>query len=211
MGGGLLAVTRGHLGQVRGASRWATATLLYALGWVVLGALRGVVPEVISVVVGQGLVLLSLSLYLVILAEFNAVPMRVFWLYALGVAEAVLLTIFTISPDFRVRQIVLSACVSTVALASVRVLLSGRVHRPASHTFTAGMFAFCGTFMAARTLIYLVWETNPSQDAFVLSPMNDISYLVFYVFGAMLTFGFVLMCNDRFCGFWNAGRAPTDR
>ena len=55
IGGGLL-VTRNYFGEVRGAKQWAVATLLQAVGWIVIGPMRMVLPETVSGVLGPLLV-----------------------------------------------------------------------------------------------------------------------------------------------------------
>ena len=40
-------------------------------------------------------------------------------------------------------------------------------------------------------------RASRSAEAFGQSAVNDGSYLVYYVLAVMLTFGFLLMCNDR--------------
>ena len=61
MGISLLVVSRGYLGQIQGITKWAFATLLQCLGWITLAALRGLIPDIISIVLGNALILLSLA------------------------------------------------------------------------------------------------------------------------------------------------------
>jgi len=96
MGGALLAISRDAPGQqIRGLAQWGKATLMQAAGWMVVGALRGVLPDVISIVAGNALILSSLSWYLLIVAEFNMRRVPVLPIVALIFIEAGLLFYFS--------------------------------------------------------------------------------------------------------------------
>lgn len=199
MSGGLIAVSRGYLAQVRGVRSWAWATLVQAAGWVVLAVLRGVLPEVVSVVAGQGLILWSLMLYLRILAEFFDYPLRMDWLYGLLSLEMLLLAWFvSVEPNFFYRLLVVCACIGLVMFKSAQVLLSRPAKRTASAWFTASLYGLCGVIMVIRAIWFIRHPPPPDQTAFAVNLINDVSYLSFYVVASMLTFGFVLMCNDRY-------------
>jgi PAS domain S-box-containing protein len=49
-----------------------------------------------------------------------------------------------------------------------------------------------------RTLYYLFWFQDTQQEQLGLSLINDVSYLCFYVTAVLITFGFVLMCTERY-------------
>lgn len=197
MATGLLGVTRGYLGEVPGSSRWAWATLIQAIGWTLAAAFRGVVPELLSVVGGHTLIQLSFIQYLLVIHDFRDERPRAFWLYAAIAAEGAVLAYFTaISSDLPARLIVISACVGAVSLRCAYLLGTGVRPRPASHTFTATLFLIAGTFMAGRGAIAAVWWHAPEPH--LVSLLNELSYLVFYLLAATLTFGFVLMCSDRY-------------
>ena len=198
-GGGLMAVSRGYLGQVRGTSEWAKATLLQALGWITVGALRGVLPDLVSIVAGNGLMLASLAWYLAILARFVDRRVHAFWVYGVAASGVGALAYFAqASPNLTARNIVISACVAALALKSAEVLWSGAAARRASHLFMAAILTLCGVFMALRAVVYLVWNPDPGSVAFAMNTINQISLLVFYVVAVLLTFGFILMCNDAY-------------
>lgn len=203
MSGGLFAVTRGYLGEIPELSRWARATVLQALGWTVFGILRGVIPEVFSAVVGNGLVMLSLALYLQIIARFTHrnPPRR--WPYVLVLIQCLLLVYFVaFKPNLAARIIINSLSSAILMLNCAYMLLSKSPRqtgmRPASHSFTATIFAICGSFLVIRANYYLFWFQDNNQQLLGLSLINDISYLCFYISTVAITFGFVLMCNDRY-------------
>ncbi|MSQ72835.1 MAG: PAS domain-containing sensor histidine kinase [Betaproteobacteria bacterium] len=199
LSGGLIAVSRGYLAQVSGVKRWAAATLLQALGLMVVGPLRGVVPDWLSIVVGNGLVQISLAWYLFVLAEFNDRPMPRLPAYALVLAQCAGLAWFaTASPDLAARIVLISACTATLMLACAHVLWTGRGERPASHVLTAALFATGGIFNAGRGAYALIRHSMPDQAPFAPSAVNDVVYLAYYAIVILMTLGFVLMCNDRY-------------
>lgn len=199
MTAGLFSVSRGYLGQVRGVSRWATATLIQTVGWIILGALRGVIPDVVSIVLGNALIELALALYLIILADFNNKPLRPVLFYCVIIVTSSLNFYFSaIDENLNVRIIIISTVASILTLKSVHVLTAPKAIRHPSHTFTLCLYMFCGGFMAFRAVYYIVVWPDPNQAAYASSAINDASYLICYIFAVMLTFGFVLMCNERY-------------
>ncbi|MES2139362.1 MAG: ATP-binding protein [Bacteroidota bacterium] len=195
----LFIVSKGYLGQIKGLTKWAQATGLQCLGWFFLSALRGAVPDVISIVVGNGLLLLSLSLYFNILAEFNNKPSRRLFTYLLVSLEAIILAYFVlIKPDISARIVIISGGAAIFLLASSYVLFSSKSNRPVSHLLTGTLFTLCGFLLAVRSIYTLSIESDPNQTPFGTYPMQNMSFFTFFVISVMLTFGFVLMCNDRY-------------
>ena len=58
---------------MNGMHRWAWATLAQAVGWILLG-MRGVIPDLASVVLAQTLLVISLTMYHHALREFTERP-----------------------------------------------------------------------------------------------------------------------------------------
>jgi signal transduction histidine kinase len=195
----LFAVSRASLGQVKALSRWAKATLLQALAWGVLGVFRGVIPDVVSIVVGQALLLSSYIWYLFILAEFNGQAIKPWFYLSLPLIEACFTTYYTIFQlDFAARNVWISLLVAIVILKSAQLLFSSVDKHLFSVRFLAAVYFFCGVFLLFRSFYYAVLNTNPATAPFGANPINDFAFLVFYVFAVFLSFGFVLICIDRF-------------
>ncbi len=197
IGGGLL-VTRDYFGEVKGAKQWAVATLLQAVGWIVIGPMRMVLPETVSGVLGPLLVQSALTLCLVVLHDFESRPIQRRWLYLLLATYLTLALWFTfVVPSVAARQVLIAATTGFITLRSAWVLWSGRDGRVASHVFMAGVFGVCGLILVMRGAVFLVADpagilpTTPNA-------MSSASLIVFYAFAVVLPFGFVLMCNDRY-------------
>ena len=200
MGGALLAISRGALGrQLPGLAQWGMATLVQAAGWIVFGALRGVLQDEISIVAGHALLLFSLSWYLLIVAKFSARRVPVLPLAALIVVEAGLLFyFFAVENNLGARIVITSTSVAILTLYAAQVVWPRSNDRPVSHQITAGVFALCGAFMTARAVVYLILGTAPDEAPFAINAANQISYLAFYLIATLLTFCYVLMCNEAY-------------
>ena len=198
IGGGLLAVAYGYLGQVPGTYRWALATLLQSIGWFITGGIRGHIPESIAASCGPSLVLLAMALCLFVLYEFEGRPLDKRWYYGLLGANLVASWYFTaIHPSTTIRQILITMTAGPIVFRSAYVLATGPDHRVSSHRFMAGVFAACGIVIVARGLIFLL------ADPALVSPIqanavSSVTLMTFYVVAVVMPFGFVLMCNDRF-------------
>lgn len=203
---GLYLIARVYAGQMLGVSRWARACLIQAMGWIVVGALRGVLPDVLSIVLGQVLILTALIIYLQVFAELTQQSVAKRWRYLPIGFEVLGLTYFSVvSIDLPARIAVISLACGVVMCKTIHVLL----HAPRSASgvksalsvtrkFTAGLYAVCAGVMIGRTIYYFLWQPKLPVLPFSQNAMNDASYIVFYVFSTMLTFGFLLMCNDRY-------------
>ncbi|MES2590854.1 MAG: ATP-binding protein [Bacteroidota bacterium] len=195
----LYAVSRGYLAPIKGITKWATATLLQSLGWFITGGLRGIVPDIFSIVIGNGLILLCIGLYFNIIVVFNKVQISSFWIYILVSIEAIFLFYFTsISPNVAARIATISLCTAILMFSNGYLLFSKKNDRPISHLLTGSMFVFCGLILTIRFFNSLLIDNDPDQDPFGPHPMQDISYFTFYITSVMLTFCFILMCNDRY-------------
>lgn len=207
MSGGLFLVTRGPLGEIRGLRRWAAATLVQSLGWTLIGPLRGVVPLVVSVTVGYGLLALSVAFYLMVIADFTRTKVRLGFIYGTIVVQTLLLIYFSwIEDNAPIRLLVATACIGVLMLASSQRILSGPGIHPASHRLTAALFAVCGFMVLVRGAYAVMPDPHPGPHWYTAA-INDATYLVFFVTATMLSFGFVLMVSDRYIAQQQEDRA----
>ncbi len=205
----LFALARGRLGETDALHRWAMATLANGAGWAFFGLLRGVVPDLLSILVGNGLLVLSLGLYLTIVAELVGRRIPLSWTVGLVAAQSALLAYFTlVTPQVAARIVVASACGAGLMVATGRVLLAGRPNRPVSDTLTAWMFLANGSLLVARLLYFLLWNNQANQSPIASGPVNNVMYSGFFITGIVLHFGFLMMLNDRY--ELRRGRAIAD-
>ena len=197
----LFGVSRAYSRQMNGMHRWAWATLAQAVGWILLG-MRGVIPDLASVVLAQTLLVISLTMYHHALREFTERPAPLAWIYLPAALDLVATVYWTMSSDnVAARTSAIAVCTAAAMLQSSDVLLSGGARaRPASHRFTGRAFLACGTVLSVRAVYYAaVAGVTTTANAAIFEPgaIQDASFLTFYVMVIVLTFGFVLMCNDR--------------
>lgn len=198
----LFGVSRAYSRQMNGMHRWAWATLAQAVGWILLG-MRGVIPDLASVVLAQTLLVISLTMYHHAIREFTERPAPLAWIYLPAALDLVATVYWTMSSDnVAARTSAIAVCTAAAMLQSSDVLLSGGARaRPASHRFTGRAFLACGTVLSVRAVDYaaVAGVTTTTANAAIFEPgaIQDASFLTFYVSVIVLTFGFVLMCNDR--------------
>nr|WP_243836514.1 PAS domain-containing sensor histidine kinase [Leptospira meyeri] len=199
MSGGLWFAARGYFQRLRFVKDWSIATLLQALGWVVMGALRGVIPDWISISAGNSLILLSLVYSNnIILSMFDRKTMWKSGLFSV-VLVFVLLVFHQFSdfaPKYRISLISFAASIQLI-LSSKTILAANRKARLSSH-FAAFFYLACGIFLFFRFIYYTFADVSVSQIAFGKGPIQDFTYLFFYVTSVMMTFGFLMMCIDIF-------------
>jgi len=194
---GLLSVSRGYLSQIREVRNWAVATLIQATAWILIG-LRDVIPDALSIVVANILILASLSYYFNILSKFMRVKVRSYLIILPLIIASISIYYFTfIIPHFGNRVIVMSVCTMITMFNSSFVLVYKREPNP-THIFTCIIFWACGSIMLFRTAYFL--QSSPQIEDYLLtkSILNDILNLSYFITSLMLSFGFILMCNDRY-------------
>jgi diguanylate cyclase (GGDEF)-like protein/PAS domain S-box-containing protein len=87
-----------------------------------------------------------------------------------------------------------------ILLFANSVLLFTKQHGfcPVSHRLTGTAFAVSAGVSLVRAIYYLVWNTDAHQAVYQHNFIQDISYLTtsFIIVGT--SFGFLLMCNDKY-------------
>lgn len=196
--GALFAARSYAQGEARvSVTVWALGMLSLPVGWGLI-LLRGQIPDVLSVPVGNAFSLLSYALFAHaarILARRPGVP----WLaYAL-----VLLVLLGLGADVlwlhepRARLLGLSAAIAALlAYCTLQVLAGTWRGRSAGAQLTAATFAVGAVILLVR-IVHEGFFPDGNHRAFDATPMQTAVYL-YAAFGPVIaSFGYVLMSNER--------------
>ncbi len=179
-----------------GFNRWMLAKLPAALGWLVI-SLRGLIPDWLSVVVGNGLLITGGILTYEGIRQFRGKPFRDVFNYALFVFLVSGVVYFTwIWPNVNARVILVSAS-GAIIVARCVFELFGNTPRElrSSYWFTGAMFILYDLVLILR--VYKSCTLPALTNPFDADLWQNVLLLVTNVVGIGWTFGFFMMSNHR--------------
>lgn len=196
--GALFAARSYAQGDARlSATVWALGMLSLPIGWGLI-LLRGQIPEVISVPVGNAFSVLTYALFAHaarILARKPGAPWLAYALVALVLVGLALDVVWLHEP--RMRLLGLSLTIAALLAYSTSVVLAGTWRRHgAGAQLTAATLAVGALILLLRVGNELVFP-EANHQAFDATPMQTAVYL-YAAFGPVVaSFGYVLMSNER--------------
>ena len=192
----LLAVWPALPEMIRPSLRWWLAgTLLHPLSLILL-ALRGQVPDALSIVGGNTALALSLTCSAIALRNFYGVPERRERLYVITVLVLLTAMYFSlIEPSLHWRVVLISAGLAVLNGSCARAIFRRGGPRGRIARATGVVFAL-GTAMLAYRALYELFGA-PLPDHFSRTPMQVLSFGFGGVLPVLSTVGFVLMCTER--------------
>jgi diguanylate cyclase (GGDEF)-like protein len=196
---GMFAAAYGRSGNGKhdGMGKWATAMLLETLIWMLIAA-RGVLPDILSIVVANGLKATSHALILAALCEFQRrrAPR---WQYWLPVALTLLQTGLLVD-DIQGRFIWGGLIYGFQMALIARLLLSDRETRAGR----AWRLLFAGVMMIVLVLamravlaLFSLHEIAQPQNAVAVHPVQIMAYVAAMATALLGSIGFVLMVKER--------------
>jgi PAS domain S-box-containing protein len=197
MGMGLFAVS-GRMSNQGTIRLWAYGNFLQSLGWLVLGALRGIIPDVFSIVIGQMLLFVSLIIWSISLSRLLNLKIIRNQFVAIGMIEFVFLIYFTIfDPNISFRIITISSCLGYLILHLALRLFTSRQLNPFLYNFNAIFYLICGSVLFVRALYHSIY--HPVMESAFSNHLliEQLSYFVFFCTSLMSPFGFLLITNDE--------------
>lgn len=198
MSGGLFVVSLGYLEQINGIRRWSLASLIQCVGWV-LFSFRGKMPELVTIILSQAALIISVAMYANILADFTEKKYNRYLPYTVVILNAVGLAYFLwIYPDTLMRIVIISFSSAILLLTSTYILVGTNEKKTASHLLTAAAFAVPAAVMLVRAFYYLLTGDNSNTNPLNSGFFHSVTFLTTYVASVMTTFGFLLMSNDRY-------------
>ena len=187
--------TKGE-GKRDGIGKWGTAILLETLAWALI-AMRGLLPDAISIVVANGLVAASYALMLAALCEFQQRRLP-HWQYWLPVILALLLA--TLLPDVRSRFI-WGGCVYALQMVLiVRALWSDRVTRSGrAWRLLLGGVAVILLVLALRAIVALAGGDLLAMPQSGSHPhwVQIVTFVALMATSLLGSIGFLLMVKER--------------
>ncbi|MCZ8343970.1 MAG: PAS domain-containing sensor histidine kinase, partial [Leptospira sp.] len=196
---GLWTASMAFFKRAKFVKEWAIATLIQAVGWAVTGALRGIIPDGISIICGNGLIFGSLLFYYTIIRKFfDKTTPWIYFLVTILLYISSLYAVYNSGWEQKFRVVVISLYSGTVlVLSAYEIFYASKDHKISSR-FTGYFFGVCGVFLLIRVFIYSFANIPKEQVSFGPGPIQDVTYLFFFATSAMLTFGFLHMIADRF-------------
>ncbi|MCW7509723.1 PAS domain-containing sensor histidine kinase [Leptospira levettii] len=199
MSAGLWFASGYYFKKLRMVKAWSLATLLQGIGWIVMGALRGQIPDWMSISFGNTFIFLSIVFYHAIIV--NLFGKKTNW--KIGVISAsvmfgilVIYQFSTFPQQYRIS--ILSLFPSVYFLLTAKTIYIENKKQRLTGNFLFYFFLFSGLFLFGRFLVYTFTEVSVTQIAFGKGPIQDVTYLLFYIISVLMTFGFLLMCIDIF-------------
>jgi diguanylate cyclase (GGDEF)-like protein len=190
---GLLLVRRRGLSS-REMTFWMYGNAAAVLGWALL-ALRGVIPNFISVVIGNTLIMCMLVLWYRAIAEFRRLRPRLLLPYAL-MALCFISLWAVLEADVRWRVVVASAYGSALLALNAWVLVVDLPPgRRGLHLATAAVFALCAVVATWRTIHSAT--VGVSLDLFTPNLVQSLNFAAFYLGSVGVSFCFILLTKER--------------
>lgn len=176
---------------------WAMGMLSLPVGWVLI-LMRGVIPDVVSVPVGNAFSVLSYALFVHatrILARRAGVPWLAYGLVLLLLIGLTVDVLWLHAP--RARLVGLSAVIAALLAYCTWEVIAGKWRESgAGAQLTAAAFGLGALILLVRIASELLFP-DINHKAFDATPMQTVVYL-YAAFGPVIaSFGYVLMNNER--------------
>jgi|GEM_PF-5095328 len=202
----LFFVLRGYLGEIKELRKWMLASILQLTGWL-LAAFAKIfhLPQLSTGCLITVIFLLSLVCYFHALVKFKQSKISVKLAYQSVFIAFVLMIYFSVLKESPTARIIITAihCVliaTTISyfLLSKRYASNGEI--PLSHKVTGYVFAWFALVMFARAFYYSFVPLDNPKFFYNPSVMQDVSFLTFSILSVGSSFGFLLMCIDKYVG-----------
>lgn len=179
-----------------GFGLWTAGNALYAAGFMLI-ALRGLVPNTLSIVPANILLLSAAVLFLEGVRRFRGIAGRPISNMSLVVLPVLLIAYFTfVTDDTGMRVVVYSAfCAVIAGLVAWELFRNAQSDLCFSLWFTGSLFAMHALFMGFRVVLTFL---NPGpHDLLAPNLIQTLTFLISLLLGIAWTFGFVMLNSER--------------
>ncbi len=197
LAGGLLLVSR-VIAKDASLRLWTLGACANGLAFVLL-ALRGVIPDLVSIVLANTLLVAGATWLFFGSREFQGESTRSPWYWLPAALTATLLIYFTyLTPSLSLRIVVLSAATAVLLFLSAFALVSPDNSKDkVVRWFVAGAFLIAAVFMTVRATVAAVLNT-PGQDFMAMvSPIHTFGHVVGIALNTALGIGLPLLVAGR--------------
>lgn len=180
----------------RGFGLWTAGNGLFAAGFMLI-ALRGLVPNILSIALANIFLLSAAALFLEGVRRFRGVAGRPISTVSLVVLPVLLIAYFTfVTADTGMRVVVYSAFYAVIAgLVAWELFRNAPSEQRFSLWFTGSLFAMHALFMVFRVILTFL---NPGpHDLLAPSLIQTFTFLVSLLLGIAWTLGFVMLNSER--------------
>ncbi len=203
---GLINIYKIYQSQVKYIKKWAFGTLLQSIGWG-LFALREVIPALFSIVIANTLLMLSLSIYFNILVKYKNVKIKSFWIYIPVFIYLIAILYYTyITPNTGGRILITSIYVSAILYSNGYILIINNGIKSKTELFTGFVIITSATIILILYAIIIDSSIKPNDFILKKQLANEIMFLTYFITSVIVTFGFILMCNERYLNEQNAAK-----
>lgn len=193
----LLSVWRSLPRDVLPSLRWWLAAMLIYPGAFALLGMRGVLPDLATVVLANTAAATAMACHAIALRRFYAVPERLLGLIVITLLVTLSTAWFTyVQPSLHWRIVVSSALMAVLIGSSARAILRRGGPRGAIPLATAAIF-IAGTMLISFRALNELMTPQPSDSFFHLSPVQNWCFMLLGLQPILSTVGFLLMCTER--------------
>lgn len=178
---------------------WGYSSFTMAIGWIVNGSLRGVIPDWISIFIGNLVITGSIMAWGVVIFDFLEIKRPTKSYTALIALTFISLFYYTlITPNFNMRVVIISFVNGYILIGIIQVLFKKRMLSPWIYNYNLVFFLICATAIFVR-MIYYLFFLDPSGSSENLDKIvNGVTFTVFFLAILMVPFGFLLLNDDSY-------------
>jgi len=195
----LFTVSRSHFSDIKGIQHWSVALLLLGISWILI-ILKGVISNSFLIVINSMFASIGVAYYFYALVAFKALSVPKKWVYFV-LAFCFIGNVYFIYFHFNMNAkiVVTSLTLAILLFASSAVLLTQQ-HGicPFSQRLTRNIFACIATLALIRAFYYGFWHPQPEQILLHTNGIQRIFYLFTTITIVGTSFGFVLMCMEKY-------------
>jgi diguanylate cyclase (GGDEF)-like protein len=175
---------------------WTAGNTAYAFAFLLI-ALRGMIPEIFTIILANVLILSAAALYLEGTRRFRDAAGRGVFSISLIIFLTIAQSYFTYADDDAgMRIIILSILLAAIfCMVSVELLRDAPPDLRFSYRLTGSLFALYSFVMVVRAFVTIL---NPGpHDLLAPNFMQTVTFLFPLLLGIAWTFGFVMLNSER--------------